>query len=41
MRFRIIRKRRRKPQAPFFVLPLNLAFEEILADLVFPAQPGG
>jgi hypothetical protein len=40
MRFRIIRRRRRKPQTPFFILPLNLAFEEILADLVFPAEPG-
>jgi hypothetical protein len=37
MRFRRIRKRRRQPRPPFFVLPLDLPFEEVMADLVYPA----
>jgi hypothetical protein len=38
MRFRSMRRRRRQPRAPFYVLPLDLPYDEVMADLVFPAQ---
>ena len=39
MRFRHIRRRRRQPSPPFFLLPLDIELGEIMADLVFPT-PG-
>jgi len=36
MRFRYLRRRRREPKAPMFLLPLELAYDEIMADLMFP-----
>lgn len=38
MRFRNLRRRRRQPKPPFFLLPLDLAFDEVMADLVFPGR---
>ncbi len=38
MRFRNLRRRRRQPKAPFFLLPLDLPFDEVMADLVFPGK---
>jgi hypothetical protein len=37
IRFRNLRRARRKPTPPFFLLELDLPFEEIMADLVYPA----
>jgi hypothetical protein len=36
MRFRQLRRRRRQPKPPFFLLELNLPLEEIVADLIYP-----
>lgn len=36
MFFRNLRRRRRKPSPPAFTLDLQLPFEEVLADLVYP-----
>jgi hypothetical protein len=36
MRFKELRRRRRRPKAPMFLLELDLAFDEVMADLVFP-----
>ena len=35
--FRNVRRRHRQPSAPFYVLELDLPFDEVLADLVYPA----
>jgi hypothetical protein len=35
--FRALRRRRRQPTPPFYVLELDLPFDEVLADLVYPA----
>jgi hypothetical protein len=37
IRFRQLRRARRRPTPPFFLLELDLPFEEIIADLVYPA----
>jgi hypothetical protein len=37
MRFSQLRRRRRQPKPPFFLLELNLSLDEIVADLVYPA----
>jgi hypothetical protein len=37
IRFRNLRRARRKPTPPLFLLELDLPFEEIIADLVYPA----
>jgi hypothetical protein len=37
IRFRQLRRARRRPTPPFFLLDLDLPFEEIIADLVYPA----
>ena len=37
MRFNSLRRRRRRPNPPFFLLELNLSLDEIVADLVYPA----
>lgn len=36
MRIRRLRRRRRQPKPPFHVLELDLPFDEVMADLVFP-----
>jgi hypothetical protein len=36
MRFSQLRRRRRRPKPPFFLLELNLSLDEIVADLVYP-----
>lgn len=36
MRFSQLRRRRRQPKPPFFLLDLNLSLDEIVADLVYP-----
>ena len=41
MRFRNLRRRRRQPKAPFILLDLNLPFEDVLADLAYPAPSIG
>jgi hypothetical protein len=38
MRFRSLRRHRRQPKAPFFLLPLDLSFDDVMADLVFPGR---
>ncbi len=35
--FRNLRRRRRQPNPPFYLLELDLPFEEVMADLVYPA----
>ncbi|MGH8950619.1 MAG: hypothetical protein ACRDX9_04270 [Acidimicrobiia bacterium] len=40
MFFRNLRRRRRKPSPPAFSLELDLPFDEVLADLVFPGTAG-
>jgi hypothetical protein len=35
--FRELRRRRRQPTPPFYLLELDLPFDEVLADLVYPA----
>jgi hypothetical protein len=35
--FRNLRSRRRRPSPPFFLLELDLPYEEVMADLVYPA----
>jgi hypothetical protein len=35
--FRTLRRRRRQPTSPFYLLELDLPFDEVLADLVYPA----
>jgi hypothetical protein len=35
--FRILRRRRRRPNPPFYLLELDLPFDEVLADLAYPA----
>jgi hypothetical protein len=36
MSFNILRRRRRRPNPPFYLLELNLSLDEIVADLVYP-----
>jgi hypothetical protein len=36
MRFNRLRRRRRRPQPPFYLLELNLSIDEIVADLAYP-----
>lgn len=36
MRFRDLRRRRRRPGRPMFLLELQLPYTEVLADLAFP-----
>lgn len=36
MRFRLLRRNRRKPKPPFLLLELDLPFDEVMADLVYP-----
>ena len=36
MRFKELRRRRRQPRAPMFLLELDLPFDEVMADLHFP-----
>jgi hypothetical protein len=36
MRFNSLRRRRRRPHPPFYMLELNLSLDEIVADLVYP-----
>jgi hypothetical protein len=36
MRFLRLRRRRRQPKTPMFLLDLELPFEEVLADLSYP-----
>ncbi len=41
MRYRDLRRRRRRPKTPMFLLDLHLPFDEVLADLSYPwAEPG-
>ena len=35
--FRNLRRSRRQPKPPFFQLELNLPFDEVMSDLVYPA----
>jgi hypothetical protein len=35
--FRNLRRRRRQPSQPFYLLELDLPFEEVMADLTYPA----
>ncbi len=35
--FRSLRRQRRQPKPPFYLLDLDLPFDEIMADLVYPA----
>jgi hypothetical protein len=35
--FKALRRRRRQPTPPFYLLELDLPFDEVLADLVYPA----
>ena len=35
--FRNLRRQRRHPKPPFYLLDLELPFDEIMADLVYPA----
>lgn len=40
MRFKELRRRRRQPKPPVFLLDLHLPFEEVIADLSYPwAEP--
>lgn len=32
-----LRRRRRQPKPPFYLLELDLPFDEVLADLTYPA----
>jgi len=34
--FRSLRRQRRQPKPPFYLLELDLPFDEIMADLVYP-----
>ena len=34
--FRNLRRRRRQPNPPFYLLELDLPFEQVMADLVYP-----
>jgi hypothetical protein len=36
MSFQNLRRRRRRPNPPFYLLELNLSLDEIIADLVYP-----
>jgi len=38
MRFRRLRRRRRQPKTPFYILELDIPLEEIIAELVFPGE---
>ena len=35
--FRSLRRQRRQAKPPFYLLDLDLPFDEIMADLVYPA----
>lgn len=35
--FRNLRRRRRQPTPPFYLLELDLPFEDVMADLAYPA----
>jgi len=35
--FRNLRRNRRQPKPPFFLLELDLPFDEVMSDLVYPA----
>ena len=35
--FRNLRMRRRQPNPPFYLLELDLPFEDVMADLVYPS----
>jgi hypothetical protein len=35
--FKNLRRRRRQPSPPFNLLELDLPFEEVMADLTYPA----
>ena len=39
--FRSLRRRRRQPKPPFYLLDLELPLDEIIADLVYPAPSVG
>ena len=41
MRFRLLRRNRRKPKPPFLLLELDLPFDEVMADLVAPVHASG
>jgi hypothetical protein len=36
--FKNLRRRHRRPTPPFHLLDLDLPFDEVLADLVYPAS---
>ena len=36
MRFSSLRRRRRRPHPPFYLLELNISLDDIVADLVYP-----
>jgi hypothetical protein len=40
MRFSQLRRRRRRPKPPLFLLELNVPLEEIVADLMYPTPSG-
>ncbi|HWL50779.1 MAG TPA: hypothetical protein VNT92_12955 [Acidimicrobiia bacterium] len=35
--FKSLRRKRRQPNAPFYLLELDLPFDDVMADLVYPA----
>ena len=41
MRFKALRRHRRQPSAPMFLPELDLPFDEVMSDLVFPWGEAG
>ena len=37
--FRSLRRQRRQPKPPFYLLALDLPVDEVMADLVYPSPP--
>lgn len=35
--FKSLRRKRRQPNPPFYLLELDLPFEDVMADLVYPS----
>jgi hypothetical protein len=35
--FQTLRRKRRQPKPPFYLLELDLPFEDVMADLIYPS----
>jgi hypothetical protein len=35
--FQSLRRKRRQPNPPFYLLELDLPFEDVMADLIYPS----